>query len=174
MSYSITTFISEEEIKDKVSELGRVISSEYRDKPLFVIGVMTGSVLFFADLVREIDYNVEMGFIATSSYADGSSSTGKVQLTHDITKDLTGKDVLIVDDIIDSGNTAKFLLDTFRSRGAASVKFCALLDKPSRRQVANVSADYLGFTVPDKFIVGYGLDYAGKHRNLKYLATIEF
>jgi hypoxanthine phosphoribosyltransferase len=173
MDYTVNEFLSQALIKARVAELGKIITEEYRNRELLVVGVLRGSVIFLSDLIREIDNPLEIDFVKASSYDNGTESSGTVKLVQDLSQDLQGRDILIVEDIVDSGRTAKFLMDTFSVRSPASIRLCTLLDKPSRRAV-EISADYVGFTIPDEFIVGYGLDYAGKHRGLPYLAKIEF
>ncbi len=171
--YSIEEYISEKDIRAKVAELGKRIQGDYKDKPLLMIGVLKGSVVFLADLIREVNLPVEISFISVSSYSSGIATSGSVRLLCDIDKPLKGRDVLIVEDIVDSGYTVGYLMETLQVRKPASVKVCALLDKPSRR-LSDVKPDYVGFEIEDEFAVGYGLDYAGKYRNLKYIAKIVF
>lgn len=159
-------------IQKKVEIIGKEISSDFAGKKLIVIAILKGSVIFFADLIREITVPVEIEFLRISSYGSGAESSGKICLEQEIAVDVTGKNVLIVEDIVDSGNTLKFLLDYFAQKGAQSIRSCVLLDKPSRR-VVDIKADYICFEVPDDFIVGYGLDYNQKYRNLPYLAILK-
>ena len=146
--------VSEDRIKERVCELAAAIKSDY------------------VDLIKELDLYLEMNFMRVSSYGVGTSTTGEIRIMYDLEVPLTGKDVLIVEDIIDSGVTMLNLKKLLLNRGAASVKSCVLLDKPSRR-VVDVDADYVGFKIPDEFVVGYGLDYAGKYRNLKFIGTLK-
>jgi len=142
-----------------------------RKKPLF-LGVLKGSFVFMADLVRACQVKSDVEFIAVSSYGNGTSSSGVVQITHDIQQDISGRDLIIIEDILDSGNTLKFLEQYFLTKGAKSVTICTLLDKPGRRTKA-ITADYVGFVIPDEFVVGYGLDYAQKYRNLPYIGVLK-
>ena len=165
--------ITEDTIKARVKELGRQISRDYQGENVLAIGVLKGSVIFMADLVREMtDVNVEIAFLAVSSY-QGTDSTGSVRLLYDLDRPLHGVNVLIVEDILDTGNTLTYLTKTLKVRNPASLKIVALLDKPERR-VAPIELDYKGFEIEDKFVVGYGLDYDGYYRNLKNICTVEF
>ncbi|MDR2870925.1 MAG: hypoxanthine phosphoribosyltransferase [Deferribacteraceae bacterium] len=166
-------FISSKDIQAKVAELGKQITADYQGKDLHVIGILKGSVVFMADLIRAISLPLEISFMSVSSYASGVATSGSVRLLYDIDRPLRGKDVLIVEDIIDSGYTLAFLLETLGVRQPASLKVCSLLDKPSRR-LASVEIDYKGFEIEDVFAVGYGMDYAGQYRNLDYVARVEF
>jgi len=157
--------ISEEEIRERVTELGRRISEDYRDGNLAVVGVLNGAFIFTADLVRALSIPVEVDFIRAASYGDSTCSTGKVRLTKDVELSLAGKDVLLVEDIVDTGCTLKHLKEILVHRHANSVRVCALIDKSERREV-EVEIDYAGFEVEEGFLVGYGLDFAEKHRNL--------
>ena len=172
-NYTISEFISEKDILAKVAEMGRRITADYKDKDLLVVGILKGSVVFMSDLIRAIDLPLEISFMSVSSYASGIASSGSVRLQCDLDKPLRGKDVLIVEDIIDSGYTISYLIETLNVRQPASLKICSLLDKPSRR-MTDMKADYTGFEIEDEFVVGYGLDYAGKHRNLGYIAKVTF
>ena len=162
---------TEEEIKKRVGEMGAQL---YRDlagkEPLFV-SVLRGAFVFMADIVRACPLKCDVEFIAVSSYENATSSSGAVKITHDIQQDISGRDLVVIEDILDSGNTLSFLKQYFITKGAASVTICTLLDKPSRRTKA-IQADYVGFTVPDEFVVGYGLDYAQKYRNLPYIGVL--
>lgn len=169
----VAEYLSRDEIKRRVTELGRQITNDFEGKNLIVIGVLKGSFIFMADLLREIELPLEVSFISVSSYGAGTSSSGEVRLLYDVDKPLEGKNVIIVEDIIDSGHTAGFLLDAFNARKAASIKICSLLNKPSRR-VRRVEADYVGFDIDDKFVVGYGLDYDGRYRNLPNVSILSF
>jgi hypoxanthine phosphoribosyltransferase len=169
---TITEFISSEAIQARVKEIGAQITKDYQGKSVLMIGVLKGSFIFLADLVREIDLPVEVSFIAVSSYHSSTQSSGEVRLLYDIDKPLQGKDVIIVEDIIDSGHTMTFLLNALKARNAASIKVCTLLSKPARR-VTTLEADYTGFEIEDKFAVGYGLDYAGKYRTLPGVYVVD-
>lgn len=157
-----------EDINKRVRELGKQISQEYEGKKLLVISLLKGSFIFTADLVREISIPVKIEFMATSSYGHSTESTGKVKVLYDIKEDLEGYDILIADDIADTGITMEFVIDYLKSKNPNSIKSCVLLDKPSRRKV-ELEADYVGFTIPDKFIVGYGLNYGDYYRNVPYV-----
>ena len=159
---------SEEQIQKKVKELGKKITEDYKGKNLYVLPLLRGSFIFGADIFRAIDLKAKVGFMTTSSYGHGEESTGNVKVVNDIPDNIEGLDVLIVDDIIDTGYTMKFVIDYVKSRGAKSVKTCTLLDKPSRRKV-DLSPDYCCFEIEDLFVVGYGLDYESFYRNVPYV-----
>ena len=163
--------ISEEELKNKVAEMGRRISQDYQGKRLMVVGVLKGSVVFMADLIRHITVPVEMDFMAVSSYGAGVKTSGVVKILKDLDRLIEGYHVLVVEDILDSGMTLGYLADLLRDRGPASVRIATLLDKPERRQV-DIKPEYVGFTIPDEFVVGYGLDYAELYRNLPYVGVL--
>jgi hypoxanthine phosphoribosyltransferase len=164
--------ISEEEIAQKVAELGRIISDEYKDKNPLCICVLKGAVPFMADFIRKVDIPLEMDFMAVSSYGKSTQSSGVVRILKDLDTPVEGRHVLIVEDIIDTGLTLSYLVELLKGRNAASVKIVTLLDKPDRRKV-NLKPDYSGFTIPDAFVVGYGLDYAEKYRNLPYIGILK-
>lgn len=164
--------VTEEEIEKKVKELGEKITEDYRDKDLILVGILKGAVIFMSDLARSIKMPIAMDFMAVSSYGRSSTSTGEVRIIKDLDFSVENKDVLIVEDIIDTGYTLAYLTDNLKKRGAASVKVCTLLDKPDRRKV-NVPVDYLGFVIPDEFVVGCGLDYSEIGRNLPYVAALK-
>ena len=164
--------IGAEELQAKVAELGRQISEDYRGRnPLFIC-LLRGAVVFLSDLIRVIDIPLEMDFIAISSYGSSTESSGVVRLVMDLKSNITGRNVLIVEDIVDSGRTLAYILDNLRTRRPADIKVCALLSKPSRREV-QIELDYLGFEIPDKFVVGYGLDYAEVYRNLPFIGVLK-
>lgn len=166
---------SEEEISKKVKELGEAISRDYanRENPLCLIGILKGANVFMADLIREIDRDISIDFMAVSSYGKGrSESTGVVKILKDLDEDVEGKDVILVEDIVDSGLTLSYIKDIMLRRSAKSVKIVSLLSKPSRRE-KEVEIDYLGFTIPNEFIVGYGIDYSESYRNLSYIASLK-
>lgn len=163
---------SEEAISDKVRELGEKISNDYRDKNLIIVGVLKGSVVFSADLLRNIKIYCEIDFMAVSSYGKSTESTGVVRILKDLDESVEGKDVLIVEDIVDSGITLGYLLNYFKTRKANSVEIATLLSKSARRKV-DVPVKYIGFEVPDEFIVGYGIDYAERYRNLPFIGTLK-
>lgn len=164
--------LSEEEIQKRVKELGKEISLDYQNKNLMVVGILKGAVIFMADLVKNIKLPITMDFMAVSSYGSSTISTGEVRIIKDLDFSVEGKDILIVEDIIDTGLTLNYLTDNLRKRGASSVKICTLLDKVERRTVG-VHVDYLGFEIPDEFVVGYGLDYAEQYRNLPYVGALK-
>lgn len=163
--------VSEDELKNKVAEMGRKISQDYQGKRLVVIGVLKGSVVFMADLIRQITVPVEMDFMAVSSYGAGVKTSGVVKILKDLDRPIEGCHVLVVEDILDSGMTLSYLTELLRDRGPASVRIATLLDKPDRRQV-DIKPDYVGFAIPDEFVVGYGLDYAELYRNLPYVGVL--
>lgn len=164
--------ISEEELQKTVAELGRQISEDYKDKNLLMVSVLKGSVIFMADLMRAITIPISIDFMSVSSYGGGVKSTGIVKIIKDLDNDISGYDVLIVEDILDSGLTLSYLTNVLRQRKVNSIKIATLLDKPERRQV-DIKPDYACFVVPDKFVVGYGLDYDQKYRNLPYVGVVK-
>lgn len=164
--------ISEEEIHSRIKELGTQITQDYERKDLVVIGILKGAVIFMSELVKNIDLPIIIDFMSVTSYGKSSISTGEVRIIKDLDFSVEQKDVLIVEDIIDTGLTLNYLSDLLKKRGANSVKICTLLDKPDRRTVG-VDIDYLGFEVPDEFIVGYGLDYAEHYRNLPFIGSLK-
>lgn len=155
---------SEAEVMAKVEELGRIITHDYQGKDLLVVGILKGAFIFMADLVRKIDLPVEIDFMSVSSYGASTVSSGEVRIVKDLDNSIKDKDVLIIEDIVDTGLTLKYIKEILNKREPKSVKVCCLLDKPSRR-TADMIPEYVGFTIPDEFIVGYGLDYAEKYRN---------
>ena len=163
---------SEEEIRRRVMEMGEELYDRFADKNPMFVGVLSGCFVFMADLVRATQLKSELEFIAVSSYKNGTKSTGVVQITRDLQCDITGRDLIVVEDILDSGNTLSYLKEYLLTRGAASVSIVTLLDKPSRRQKA-IYADVVGFEVPDEFVVGYGLDYAQQYRNVPYIGVLK-
>ncbi|OGN97481.1 MAG: hypoxanthine phosphoribosyltransferase [Chloroflexi bacterium RBG_13_51_36] len=164
--------ISRDEIAKAVDRLAREINKDYQGKQSLLIGVLKGSFVFMADLIRRLDLPLELDFVRLSSYGAARESSGKVRVVQGIKTPMKGRDVLVVEDIVDTGITASFLLDYLKTKKPASLKFCALTDKPSRRRIP-ISIDYLGFAVPDKFVVGYGLDCDEKFRNLPDIYVIE-
>lgn len=164
--------ISEEELQSKVDELGAVLTEEYYDKFPLAIGVLKGALPFMSDLIKRIDTYIELDFMDVSSYGNATVSSGEVKIVKDLNTSIEGRDVLIIEDIIDSGKTLNYLVELFKYRKANSIKIVTLLDKPSGRKV-NLKADYVGFEVPDAFVVGYGLDYAEKYRNLPYIGVLK-
>ena len=163
---------SEEQIKARVGELGAEISRDYAGKELVVVGVLKGSVVFLADLIRAVDLNLTIDFMAVSSYKDGTVSTGDVEILKDLTNPIRGKDVIICEDIVDTGLTLFRLMEILGSRGANSLKIATLLDKPEPRIKRELKIDYCGFQIPNKFVVGYGLDAAGRYRNLPFIGVV--
>lgn len=164
--------ISEEELENKVKALGAKITADYKNKDLLLVCVLKGAVIFVSDLMRTIDLPLDIDFMAISSYGSNTKSSGVVRILKDLNASIEGRHVLIVEDIIDSGLTLSYLVDNLKSRGPASVEICTILDKPDRR-VADLEIKYIGFQVPDEFVVGYGLDYAEKYRNLPYIAVLK-
>jgi hypoxanthine phosphoribosyltransferase len=163
--------IGTEELQAKVAELGQKISEDYRGRNPLLICLLRGAVVFLSDLVRATDIPLEMDFMAISSYGNSTESSGVVRLVMDLKSNITGRDVLIVEDIVDTGRTLAYILDNLRTRRPADIKVCALLSKPSRREVP-IEVDYLGFEIPDEFVVGYGLDYAENYRNLPFIGVL--
>ena len=163
---------SEQQLADKVAELGARISADYAGKDPLIVSVLKGSYVFMADLTRRISIPCNVDFMAVSSYGAGTKTTGEVQIIKDIGSKIDGRHLIIVEDILDSGVTLSFLMKVPKARGAASIRLCTLLSKPERRKV-DVPVDYLGFEIPDAFVVGYGLDYAGKYRNLPYIGILK-
>ncbi len=163
---------SKEQLEQRVSELGKQISKDYEGKTILLIGILKGSVPFMADLMRHIDGDVEIDFMSVSSYGSSTKSSGVVRILKDLDKSIEGKDVIIVEDIVDSGLTLSYLKKHLLDRKPASLKICTLLDKPARRQV-ELTPDYCGFEIEDKFIVGYGLDFDQKYRHLPYISWLK-
>lgn len=164
--------LSEEQIAEKVKELAEEISKDYEGKEILVVGVLKGSVVFVSDLIKRLSIPCEIDFMAVSSYGSSTESSGIVKIIKDLDQNIEGKDVIIVEDIIDSGVTLKYLLEYLRARKVNSVEIVTLLTKPSRRKV-DIDVKYTGFVVPDEFLVGYGLDYAEKYRNLPYVGILK-
>ncbi len=172
MSDRISVMIPESAVEKRIDELAEQLNQEYAGRSLHLIGILKGSVFFVCALAKRLTMPVTIDFMSVSSYGDGTSSSGVVRISKDTDETLEGKDVLIVEDIIDSGRTLSYLLQVLEKRKPNSLKLCTLLDKPSRR-VTEVKVDYTGFEIPDKFVVGYGLDYAQKYRNLPYIGFVE-
>ena len=168
----LKVLVSEEELQARVQELGDAIYDRFQGKRPLFLGILKGCFLFMADLVRACQLQSDVEFMAVSSYGNQTVSTGRVQITHDLQQDITGRHVIVVEDILDSGNTLAYLSEYLRTRGAASITIVTLLDKPSRREKA-VTADYVGFVVPNEFVVGYGLDYEQRYRNLPYIGVLK-
>ena len=169
---SVETLITAEEINARLQTLADEINQDYGDNPVILMCALTGGVIFLTDLSRKLGHNATLDFLRVSSYGDGTTTSGNIQLDCHPKLDVRGKDVLIVEDIIDTGHTLAYLKRYLHDKGAR-VRICALLDKPSRRK-ADVYADYVGFTIPDEFVVGYGLDYAQRYRNLPYVGVLKF
>ena len=168
----LKVLFSEEEIRARVQEMGQILYDRFAGKDPLFLGVLKGSFVFMADLVRACQVKSDVEFIAVSSYQNATTSSGRVQITHDLQQDITGRHLIIVEDILDSGNTLAFLKEYFMTKGAASITIVTLLDKPSRRTKA-ITADLAGFTVPDEFVVGYGLDYCQLYRNVPYIGVLK-
>lgn len=168
----LRVLVSEEQLKARVAELGEELYERFQGKKPLFLGVLKGSFVFMTDLVRACQLKSDVEFIAVSSYQNATVSTGRVKINHDIQQDITGRHLIIVEDILDSGNTLAFLKEYFLTKGAASITIVTLLDKPARRAKA-INADLAGFTVPDEFVVGYGLDYAQLYRNIPYIGVLK-
>lgn len=173
MSESIRVMLPEEELDKRIRELGAQISEDYAGDSVFLVCILKGASFFACELAKRITVPVTIDFMSTSSYGSGTVSSGEVKILKDLDLGVEGRNVIIVEDIIDSGHTLNFLTEFFKDRKAKSIKLCAMLDKPERREV-DVKVDYTGFTIPDAFVVGYGLDYDQKYRNLPYIGVVEF
>ena len=171
MADTIKALISEEQVKERIKELGARISKEYEGKSLHLICILKGSIFFTCELARYITVPVTIDFITVSSYGNGKTSTGKVSIIRDLTEGIQARDVLVIEDIVDTGRTLSYLMEMLKERKPASIKLCTLLDKPNRR-THPVDVEYVGFEVPDEFIVGWGLDYAQNYRNLPYIGIL--
>lgn len=169
----IKTLINEEELHKRVEEIAEQIEKEYEGKEITLICILKGSVFFTVDLAKKINGDVKLEFIRVSSYGEGTESTGEIKMKLDLKDSIKGKDVIVVEDIIDTGRTLSYLIEYLKMKKPNSVKLCALLDKPERRVKKNVKVDYTGFQIPDKFVVGYGLDWDERYRNLPYIGYIE-
>jgi hypoxanthine phosphoribosyltransferase len=170
----VTPLITSDQLKDRIEEMGREISADYAGEDITLIGILKGSIPFLSDLMREITVPVQIDFLELSSYDGGLQSTGAVRLVKDMRHNIQGKHVIIVEDIVDTGHTLRYLLGMFASRGAASMKIASLLDKPEGRiEGAPLTIDYCGFTIPNKFVVGYGLDLAGYFRNIPFVGVYD-
>ena len=172
MAETIRVLIPEEKVDQRIEELGKKISEDYAGRQIHMICILKGGVFFMCELAKRITVPVSLDFMCVGSYGDGTKSSGVVRIAKDLDESIEDKEVLIVEDIVDSGNTLYYLMDVLRKRNPASIRLCTLLDKPDRR-VKDVKADYLGFEIPDEFVVGYGLDYAQKYRNLPYIGVVE-
>ena len=171
MAETISVLISEQDVDARIREIGEQISKEYEGKAVHLVCILKGSVFFTCELAKRITVPVTMDFMSVSSYGDGTSSSGIVKLAKDLDESIEGKNVVLIEDIIDSGRTLSYLLDILEKRNPASLKLCTLLDKPERR-VKDVKVDYVGFAIPDEFVVGYGLDYAQRYRNLPFIGVV--
>ena len=172
MAETIRVMIPEEEVDAKIAESGKKISEDYAGRQVHLICILKGSVFFTCELAKRITVPVSLDFMSVSSYGDGTASSGIVKIAKDLDESLEGKDVIVIEDIIDSGRTLYYLMDVLGKRQPNSLKLCTLLDKPDRR-VRDVKVDYVGFEIPDEFVVGYGLDYAQRYRNLPYIGVVE-
>ena len=172
MTDKISVLFSEEEIDARIREMGAQISKDYAGKSVHLVGILKGATFFACELAKRITVPVTLDFMSVSSYGDSTESSGVVKINKDLDEPLEGRDVLVVEDIVDTGNTLSYLLDNLQKRGSASVKLCTLLNKPDRR-IKDVDVDYTGFIIPDAFVVGYGLDYAQKYRNLPYIGVLK-
>lgn len=173
MPEKISVLIDESTIEKRIHALAEQISEDYAGKELFVVGILKGASYFMCELTKRITVPVRIDFMSVSSYGDDTKSSGVVRIGKDIDSPLEGKNVIIVEDIVDSGRTLAYLKEFLKQRGAASIELCTLLDKPERRTI-DVEVKYIGFSIPDKFVVGYGMDYAQKYRNLPYIGVISF
>lgn len=169
---NLDVLFSEEQIRTRIQELGAEISAAYAGKDLVLVGVLKGSCVFLADLMRAVDLQLSIDFMAVSSYKDGSVSTGDVEILKDLSNPIRDKHVLVVEDIVDTGLTLSRLLEILGSRGASSIKLASFLDKPEPRIKKELQIEYIGFTIPNKFVVGYGLDAAGRYRNLPFIGVV--
>jgi hypoxanthine phosphoribosyltransferase len=168
----VEVMIDEESLRRRIRQLGEQISRDYQGKELTLVGILKGSVFFITDLARSVDLPLTLEFLGVSSYQGGTETTGEVRITSDVTKPMAGKDLLLVEDIVDTGLTMRFLLENLKARHPASLKVCALLEKPTRA-LTQVEIDYKGFVIDDRFVVGYGLDYAEKYRNLPFIGVMK-
>lgn len=170
----VEVLYTEEQVNERIANIGAQISEDYKGKDIHMICVLKGGAPFMCELAKRVTCNVSLDFMSVSSYGAGTNSSGVVKIVKDLDEPLEGKDVLIIEDIIDSGRTLSHLLEIFKQRKPNSIKLCTLLDKPERRVVKDVNVDYVGFHIPDEFVVGYGLDYAQKYRNLPYIGVVKF
>lgn len=168
----LKVLLTEEQIHRRIEEMGEELYDRFHDKDVMFVGVLNGCFIFMADLVRATGMKSELEFISVSSYQDGTKSSGVVQITRDLQKDITGRNIIVVEDILDSGNTLYYLKNYMLAKGAASITIVTLLDKPARREKP-IKADMVGYEVPDEFVVGYGLDYAQRYRNLPYIGVLK-
>ena len=173
MADKIRVLLSEDEVNKRISEVAAQISRDYQGKEIHLICILKGGVFFTCELAKRLELPVTLDFMSVSSYGNDTKSSGVVRIVKDLDEPLAGKDVLIVEDIIDSGRTLYYLIEVLKQRGPESIRLCTLLDKPERRVKKQVTVDYTCFTIPDEFVVGYGLDYAQKYRNLPYIGVVE-
>jgi len=171
MAETISVMISEDDVDKRIKEIGEQISKDYEGKEVHLICVLRGGVFFMCELAKRISVPVTMDFMSVSSYGNDTKSSGVVKIVKDLDDSIRGKDVIVIEDVVDSGRTLSYLLEMLKDRNPASLKLCTLLDKPERR-VREVKVDYTGFEIPDEFVVGYGLDYAQKYRNLPYIGIV--
>ncbi|MBR1444601.1 MAG: hypoxanthine phosphoribosyltransferase [Firmicutes bacterium] len=172
MNDKINVLISEEEIAKRISEMAEEITKDTGDEPIVLIGILKGSIMLMADLARKLKQDVKIDFMDISSYGDSDTSSGEIKINKDLEYAIEGENVIIIEDIVDTGTTMSYLLDHLREKKPASLKLCTLLDKPENRRF-DVKCDYIGFEIPNKFVVGYGLDYAQKYRNLPYIGCVD-
>ncbi len=172
MADKINVLIPEEKVDARIREIGEQITKDYAGEEVFLVCTLKGASFFACELAKRITLPLTLDFIAVASYGDGTQSTGEVRMIKDLDESIEGKNVIVVEDIVDTGRTLSYLLEILRKRGPKSVKLCSLLDKPERR-VVDIKADYTGFQIPDEFVVGYGLDYAQRYRNLPYIGVVE-
>ena len=168
----LKVLVTEEELQKRVAELGEALYGKFQGKTPLFLGVLTGSFIYMADLIRATQLKSDLEFMSVSSYANATESSGRVRIVQDVQHDITGRDIIVVEDILDSGNTLAYLKNYLLGKGAASITIVTLLDKPARRTKA-ITADYAGFVVPDEFVVGYGLDYAQQYRNVPYIGVLK-
>lgn len=168
----IEVLFSEQEVREQIRKIGRLVTEDYRGEELLVVGILKGAFIFMADLIREMDLSVRVDFMEVSSYGKSTVSSGEVRILKDLGEAVEGKNVLVVEDIIDTGLTLSYICEVLAARNPSSLKLCCLLDKPSRRQVKTVQPDYVGFTIDDHFVVGWGLDYAQQYRNLPVIGIL--
>ena len=174
MEDKIRVLVPEKDVDAKIAELGKKISEDYAGRQVHLVCVLKGGVFFMCELAKRITVPVSMDFMSVSSYGGGTESSGVVKIVKDLDEPLVGKDVIIVEDIIDSGRTLSHLIEIFKNRNPRSIRLCTLLDKPERRVVSDVNVEYVGFRIPDEFVVGYGLDYDQRYRNLPYIGVMKF
>ena len=173
MNYRIEKLIDEREVSEGIKSLAESINRDYRGESIRLVCILKGGVFFMTELAKHLSSEVTMDFMSVSSYGAGTESSGVVKIIKDLDESIEGENVLVVEDIVDTGNTLSYLMDLLRDRKPKTIKLCTLLDKPSRR-TRDIKADYVAFTIPDKFVVGYGLDYDQKYRNLPYIGVVEF